>query len=81
MDFMMSCDGMKPPITSGGGGGGLQCPNKTLIEHLGIFSAAGGALRPLGRGKAHAGRACPVPNRRGEGSVQVRKRVGSRSRL
>ena len=41
MDFMMSCDGMKPPITSGGGGGGLQCPNKTLIEHLGIFSAAG----------------------------------------
>ena len=39
-----------------------------------------GALRPLGRGKAHAGRACPVPNRRGEGSVRVRKRVSSRSR-
>ena len=47
MDFMMSCDGMKPPITSGGGGGGLQCPNKTLIEHFGIFSAAGcGATTP-----------------------------------
>ena len=28
---MMSCDGTKPPITSGGGGGGLQWPNKTLI--------------------------------------------------
>ena len=41
MDFMMSCDGMKPPITSGGGGGGLQWPNNSLIEHFSIFSAAG----------------------------------------
>ena len=41
MDFMMSCDGMKPPITSGGGGGGLQWPNKTLSGVFGIFNAAG----------------------------------------
>ena len=39
-----------------------------------------GALRPLGRGKAHAARAFEVPNRRGKGSVRVRKRVCSRSR-
>ena len=41
MDFMMSCDGMKPPITSGGGGGGLQWPNKTLSCESRIFNAAG----------------------------------------
>ena len=41
MGFMMSCDGMKPPITSGGGGGGLQWPNKTLSCESRIFNAAG----------------------------------------
>ena len=44
MDFMMSCDGMKPPITSGGGGGGLQWPNKTLMSESRIFNAAGGRI-------------------------------------
>ena len=41
MDFMMSCDGMKPQITSGGGGGGLQWPNKTLMSESRIRGAAG----------------------------------------
>ena len=44
MSFMMFCDGMKPPITSGGGGGGLQWPNKTLSGVFGIFNAAGPQL-------------------------------------
>ena len=41
MGFMMSCDGMKPLITSGGGGGGLKWPNKMLFSLFRIFNAAG----------------------------------------